>query len=312
MTGDFTEISSWSAAAIAYAVVGSSPNTTSLRYVCDDFISLTTRWLDVYPAPYGDVLAFAKSAVCSAANGERDPRLPLGELNLQPTYSLKTFLSGIFTIQAYHIDVNNQTYYSYQCWYLEDSLLEGLWLPNPGPDENGKIGDGGVDVESSFCANSGGYAKGPHTQYTTAHVSAEVQKQAGILVSELLAKGVKLLLKDEDQKKIACRTVREWKNGIKKLGLEADTIETVLCDGSGILELENASREFLSAMTNLFSFQLIHGGYDDSGIGVSLYRFLCEAVKIESLTNVKLDGKAIKKDLCNVAMAAPSVVPSKV
>jgi hypothetical protein len=309
VTGDFTEISSWSAAAIAYAVTGSSPNAASLRHVCDNFTALTTRWVSAYHTPYGDVLAFAQSAVCAAANGERDPRLPLGEANLSPTYAIKTFLSGIFTIQAYHGDVNNQTYYSYQCWYLEDSLLEGLWLPNPGPDDSGRIGGGGVDVESSFCANSGGYAKGLHTQYTTSKVSSEIQRQAGIFVSEYLARGVKLLLKDEEQIEVACRTVREWKSGIKKFGLEVDVVEKVLCDGRGVLELEQATQEILDAMTKLFAFQLLHGGYDDSGIGMSLYGFLCEAVKEESFKKVRLDGKGIKRDICNAA-AAPPTKPS--
>jgi hypothetical protein len=257
VTGDFTEISSWSTAAIAYAIVSSSPNADLLRHVCDNFVPLTTRWLAAYPAPYGNVLAFAKAAVCSTANGGRDPRLPLRESHLPPTYSLKTFLSGIFTIQAYNVDVNNQTYYSYQCWYLEDSLLEGLWRPNPGPDENRNIGGGGVDVESSFCANSGGYAKGPHTQYTTSKVPSEVQQQVRILISELLARGVKLLLKDEKQTYIACRTVREWENTIKKLGLEVDVVETVLCDGRGVLDLVEASQEFLNVMTKFILISIV-------------------------------------------------------
>lgn len=306
MHGNTSEISSWTAAAISYAIAGSAPSRTDLQYICTNFDTLTSRYATSFASSYGDVLAFSKSAICSAANNQRDPLHPAGDDPfITPLWFMKTFLAGTFTLQAYAGDAKNTSYFADMCWLLEDSLLVGLWAP--GPDVNGS----GVDVESSFCASAGGYAKGEYTKYTDEPVNKEVEAQAGRLVSEVVARGVKMVASSDEQVKTICEKLGEWGEGIKKMTLDPDVIEKVMCEKKEALPAEKASAEFLGAMSRLFTFQLLNAG-NYPGLPEVSYpshrQFLCENLKEDSLNAVKLDGEVIKKEACAAAAAKPNTI----
>lgn len=306
MTGNFSEIASWTLASLAYTLIASSDahrnldSPTHFQYLCTNFDALTQRYATTFVSNYGDVLAFSKSAICSVAKGERDPLTPAGYPDPIPkTWFISTFLAGIFTVQASfgggaRRGREASDWAGYLCWYLEDPLLINLYLP--GPDVKGS----GVDVESSLCARAGGYAKGPSSQYVneTARVSGDVEYEASRRLSKLFGWGMKMLLDTGDKIGFVCEDmkVRAYLYGARLIGLHAAVMWDIVCGKREVDSVEKAEQELLGAMSRLFTWQLLNGGSYEG-----YHQFLCENLKEESLEVVRLDGKGIKQAACNAA-----------
>lgn len=178
-----------------------------------------------------------------------------------------------------------------------------LWMPS-------ELTHGsGVDVEGSFCARAGYYDKGPGSTYTneTAMPSDSAIQETTVLVSRLLAKAVRVHLYSEEQASYICSN---WDGdegigqGVRSLGLTEDVVWSVICADEGrgehgggrIVGVEEARREMLEAMRQLYVMQLLNSGSEGKYHG-----YLCKELSTEGLNGIFLDGKKIKEDVCTVA-----------
>ncbi|KAF2466924.1 uncharacterized protein BDR25DRAFT_358984 [Lindgomyces ingoldianus] len=282
--GNISEITSWTLTSLSYGILGSLPaNSTSfLQYLCTNFSSLTSRYVDAFPITNGDITAFAKSAICdAAANPSTSPVVP--EKVGGNAWYLKSYLAGIFTIQTYHGYLKNSTYMATMCYYLEETLLNGLWLPNYDIEPGS-----GVDVEGSFCASAGYYDRGPGFTYTNATVGTEVHEKATSLVSEFLARVLVVVLKDEEWVRWVCE-------GKRAMGLDEGVARGVVCGEKEqvVVGVEEARRGLWEVMGRLFEFQLFHAGNERTYM-----QYLCENLKEVDLGKVGLDGVKIRRDAC--------------
>ncbi|KAF2733976.1 hypothetical protein EJ04DRAFT_553038 [Polyplosphaeria fusca] len=281
MRGNISAIASWTYAALAYATI-STTNTTELSYLCANAAPLSSRYLSAFPETSGDVSKFAREAICNAA---RTPPSP------SPLWYMKSYLAAAFTAQSYYGDRLNTTYYAQLCWFVESSLLAGVWVPCADTQESG------VDAEGSFCASAGYYDKGDYSWYTNATQTGEVVGEAGGLVSRVMARVVGVVLGSERQREWVCGNLGRFAEGLGRIGLKREVVEEEVCGrGKGVVEVQKARGELLSAMTDLFAFQLLKGGSDRG-----YPKFLCEGLKKDGLAQVGLDGARVVESACNAA-----------
>lgn len=259
--------------------------------MCENFNDLSERYYAAFPEPSGDMARFARDAVCGKAKEKNPSPEPLSYWNL---WEMKSYLAGSFIIQSYAGNYQNSSYYAELCWFLESTLLTGLWAPCPDTEESG------VDAESSFCASAGYYGKDDYSRYTTATQPPEIIHQANVLVSRLMAYVLQILLKSKTQVQYLCDNFGKYAPGIKSLGLVDDVIKDQVCGTMVVVELDVAKKGLLAAMTELFSFQLLKGGSD-----ARFPKYLCEVLEKDGLAKVGLDGEKIVADACKAAKEIP-------
>ncbi|KAF2642682.1 hypothetical protein P280DRAFT_516451 [Massarina eburnea CBS 473.64] len=294
MRGNISSIAAWAYNAFAYAIVTASNSTSDLTYLCTTFNTTSTRLYTAFPETSGDIGTFARRTICDASTANPPAPLPIWYNTL---WYLKSYLGGIFTVQGYYgkpfdKEIDNGPFYASMCWYLEASLMRGLWAPNRDTDESG------VDVESSWCAASGYYSKGPYSTYTNESVSVDVAHQADVLVSRLVAYMLKLVLKEQEQVDYICTNYARFKPGIAGLGLVSSVFRGLVCGegNKGIVEVQKAKLELLDAMTDLFILQLL-----EAGNYKGYYKYLCETTSADGYAKVGLDGKKVVEAACEAA-----------
>jgi hypothetical protein len=282
--GNISSIASWTLAALAYGSITASNTSSELGYLCENFNNLSSRYSTAFPEPSGDMSKFAREAICSASKAADPSPEPLAQNNL---WYMKSYLAASFVIQGYNGNLLNSSYYANMCWYLESSLLQGLWAPCGDTDESG------VDVESSFCASAGYYGKDDYSRYTNATQATDSVMEADRLVTMLMGKVLKLLLSSEKQFEYLCRNFARYEPGIRSLGLLSQVAREEICGNGGVVELGVAKQSLLTAMTNLFSFQLLMGGN-----AADYPTFLCQNLNRNGLAKVGLDGDKILARVC--------------
>ncbi|KAF2123204.1 hypothetical protein BDV96DRAFT_562103 [Lophiotrema nucula] len=204
---------------------------------------------------------------------------------------MKSYLAAAFIAQSYYGDLHNSTYAANLCWYVESSLLEGLWIPTP------DAGHGAVDAESSFCATSGYYGKDEYFQYTNATQTADAVVAVSGLVTKVMARVLQVVLKSEDEVEYICTNFGRWEKRIDELGIVSNTLKEEVCGGDGkAKDLAEAKTALLGAMTDLYSFQLLHAGN-----AADYPEWLCDSLKKDGLTKAGLDGTRIVGDACKAA-----------
>lgn len=249
--GNISSIASWTLAALAYGSITASNTSSELGYLCENFNQLSSRYSAAFSEPSGDMSKFAREAICSASKVTDPSPEPLAQNNI---WYMKSYLAASFVIQGYNGNLLNSSYYANMCWYLESSLLQGLWAPCGDTDESG------VDVESSFCASAGYYGKEDYFRYTNATQATDGVREADRLVTTLMGRVLKLLLSSEQQFEYLCRNFARYEPGIRSLGLVSQMAREEVCGNGGVVELGVAKQSLLAAMTNLFGFQLLMGG----------------------------------------------------
>ncbi|KAF1952541.1 hypothetical protein CC80DRAFT_538215 [Byssothecium circinans] len=292
--GNISSIAAWTYNALAYAIVTASNSTRDLTYLCANFNAISPRLYTAFPEPSGDIAAFARSTLCSSSTSNPPAPLPIWYNTL---WYMKSYLAGIFTVQGYYgkpfvNEIENGQFYADMCWYLEGSLLRGLWAPNRDTDESG------VDVESSWCAMSGYYGKGDYSMYTNASVPDNTAKEVDVLVSKLMARALKLVLAEKAQVEYICAHYMRFEAGAKGLGLVSEVVWEIVCgEGNrGVVEVGKAKGELLGAMTELFVLQLLEGGNYKG-----YHKYVCETYKADGLAKVGLDGAKVIKAACEAA-----------
>ena len=285
--GNISSIASWTLAALAYGSITASNTSSELGYLCENFNELSSRYNTAFPEPSGDMSKFAREAICSASKVANPSPEPLAQNNL---WYMKSYLAASFVIQGYNGNLLNSSYYANMCWYLESSLLQGLWAPCRDTDESG------VDVESSFCASAGYYGKDDYSRYTNATQATDGMMEADRLVTALMGKVLKLLLSSEKQFEYLCKNFARYEPGIRSLGLLSQVAREEICGNGGIVELGFAKQSLLTAMTDLFSFQLLMGGN-----AADYPKFLCQNLNRDGLAKVGLNGDKIVAKACGVA-----------
>ncbi|PVH98841.1 hypothetical protein DM02DRAFT_629922 [Periconia macrospinosa] len=285
---NISSIYSWTYAALAHATNTISNSTSELTYLCANFNALSSRYYTAYSQPDGDVAKLAKEAICSASTSKPPSRLPVPQNEL---WYMKLYTAGIFNVQAYAAKSATTQWYFDMCWFLEASLLRGLWAPCLDTDE------GGVDVESGFCATAGYFSKGPFSTYTSATQPVSVVDEVGVLMSKVMARVFRVLAKEPQQIDYVCNNWARYEAGVQKTGLVASTVKELVCgQKEKIVEMAKAKEELKSAMTDLFIFQVLKAG-DVQGY----YKYLCETYSADALSKYGLDGTKVVDALCKAA-----------
>lgn len=210
-------------------------------------------------------------------------------------------MGGIFAIEGYggkpfDKEAENTQFYADMCWYTESTLLRGLWAPDF------DTGEGSVDVESAWCILSGYYGKGEWSQYNAGNVTANVAAQADALVSRVLARVFKMVVKEQQQIDYVCKNYARYEEGITGLGLVSSVVEDLICAEKNrkVVELVQARNDMLEAMTDLYILQLLN-----SGSYQGYHEYLCNTLRASGyLPKAGLDGKKIVDAAC-LAAASP-------
>lgn len=287
MRGNISSIASWAYAALAYATITASNSTTELTYLCNNFNDTSSRYYYAFPESSGDMAKLARNAVCAASKSANPAPQPVWDNTL---WYLKSYLAGMFTVQGYYGKFRDTQYYMDMCWYLESSLLRGLWLPCRDTQESA------VDAESSYCASAGYYAKGDYSKYTNATQPPEIAHQADVLVTKMLTSVLKVVLKKQEQIEYICANWDRFEPGVKSLGAVSEVVENMVCKDKEVVEVEQARKDQLGAMTELFIFQLLNAGtYKD------YHTYLCQKLQPDGLSKVGLDGKEVVAAACAAA-----------
>lgn len=207
---------------------------------------------------------------------------------------MKSYMAGIFAIQGYagkpsDKESENAQFYADMCWYLESSLLTGLWAPCRDTDE------AGTDVESSWCAMSGYFGKGPFSQYDGGNVTAEVAAQADVLVSQVMARVFKVVVKEAAQTEYICENYEKYKEGITGLGLVSSVVEEWICaeHSRQVMPVVQARSELLDSMTNLFIWQLLH-----AGTYPGYHDYLCKTLRADGFASAGVNGRKVVDAAC--------------
>ncbi|KAF2006058.1 hypothetical protein P154DRAFT_606393 [Amniculicola lignicola CBS 123094] len=302
--GTPSEVSSWTLATLAHSLRTISNNTNQLTYLCTNFNTLVSRYVSAFPPspPSDDVTAFARKAICDASKAAVPSPEPQ-DVRGGALYAMRTYLSGIFTLTAMKGSWLNYTYYANMCWYLETSLLRGVWVPSPDTLE------GTVDSESSFCAASGFYyAKGRgYSWYTDAEQPAAVARAGNFFVSKMLVRLVQLLIQKKEQVDWICENLGT--EGIAKLGLDAGVLANEICGGERrVVDAAVAKKKVLEAQRELFTFQLMNGGNDPGRnettdpeyepVYPGYHKFLCDNLGNQTFGDFGLDGGWIVMEIC--------------
>jgi hypothetical protein len=210
---------------------------------------------------------------------------------------MKSYMAAIFTVQTYYGDLYNNTYLFNMCWYVESSLLPGVWAPCKDTEESA------VDAESSMCARSGYYMKDPLFQYTNATQTEAVKGFANQYVTWVMQAALRILVGTEEQVEYLCKAFSSrgkggYLKGFSDLGLYAAILSYDYCGGTerGVWEVERAKKHLLATMTDLFTYQALLGGN-----AKEYPKFLCDGLKAGGLSNVGLDGGKVVGTVCSVA-----------
>lgn len=294
MGGDLSSIASWTLSALAYGAIHASNSTSELTYLCQNIASIGSRWSTTFPEPKGDVLKFAREAICKAAETTNPSPEPLWKNNL---FWMKSYMAAIFTVQTYYGDLYNNTYLFNMCWYVESSLLPGVWAPCKDTAESA------VDAESSMCARSGYYMKDPLFQYTNATQTQAVKDFANQYVTRVMQAALRVLVGTEEQVSYLCKGFSSrgkdgYSGRISDLGLYADIFFYDYCEGTerGVWEAERAKKHLLNTMTDLFTYQVLMAGN-----AKEYPKFLCDGLKRGDLVKAGLDGDKAVAAVCAVA-----------
>lgn len=278
---------SWTYAALAHATVTISNRTDELSYLCKNFDDLSSRYYTAFAQPDGDVAKLAKEAICDASKSKNPSPLPIPQNML---WYMKLYTAGIFNVQAYASKNASTQWYFDMCFYLEASLLRGLWAPCLDTDE------GGVDVESGFCATAGYFQKGPFSTYTNATQPANIAHQADVLMSKVMAGVFKVLAKDSKQIQYVCDNWGKYESGMQKTGLVPSTIKDIVCGQKKVIAVQQAKSHLANLMTDLFIFQILKAG-DTKGY----YTYLCKTYSADALSKHGLNGATVVEALCRAA-----------
>lgn len=284
---NISAIVSWSYAALAHATVTISNNTNELTYLCTNFDDLSSRYYTAFAQPNGDVAKLAKEAICDASKSKNPSPLPVPQNML---WYMKMYTAGILNVQAYSAKKANPNWYFDMCIYLETSLLRGLWAPCLDTDE------GGVDVESGFCAAAGYFGKGPFSKYTNATQPASIAREADTLMSKFMARVFMVLVKDRKQIDYVCKNWGKYDVGMQKQGLVASAAKEIVCGQGKVVELKKAQMDLSNDMTELFIFQTLHAGNKEG-----YYAYLCDTYSAEALSKCNLNGAQVIEAFCKAA-----------
>tara|TARA_R110002003_G_scaffold225_2_gene16538 strand:- start:3803 stop:4681 length:879 start_codon:yes stop_codon:yes gene_type:complete len=290
--GDATAIASWSLAALAYSITTVSNSTSQLTYLCTNFPALTSRYSLAFLST-DHVTKFAEDAICGASRFTPPSAQPVAQNQL---WYMKSYTGGIFTAIGYAgINKTRDTqYYMDLCWYVESTLLRGLWVPCRDTDE------GIVDAESSYCASAGYYGKDDYSRYTTEEVSVEVKRQADMLMSKFMGNVMRVLLGSEEAVEYVCGSWGIWTAGIEVQGLVSEVLAEVVCKERTVVEVQQAKMEMLTVLTDMYIFQLLHAGNAADYPG-----YLCKTFKPDGFVKLGLDGSRIVQAVC-AAAATPA------
>ncbi|KAK3207167.1 hypothetical protein GRF29_103g63361 [Pseudopithomyces chartarum] len=214
---DVSNVVAWTYAALAHATITVSNSTSELTYLCKNFDTLSSRYYTAFASPDGDVAQLAKDAICAASKSSNPSPLPVPQNML---WYMKMYTGGIFNMQAYSAKTPSTKWYFDMCYYVEASLLKGLWAPcRDSTDE------GGVDVEGGFCVAAGYFGKGPFSKYTDAAQSADSARQANILMSKFMASVFKVIAGEKKQIEYVCNNWKRYEPGFGKTSLVASTVK---------------------------------------------------------------------------------------
>ncbi|PVI00311.1 hypothetical protein DM02DRAFT_728630 [Periconia macrospinosa] len=288
--GNFSAITSWAYTALAYAAITASNSTSELTYLCNNFNDTSTRYIAAFP-DYNDISEIPRKTICDASRANPPAPLPIWYNTL---WYMKTYTAGIFALQGYggkpsDKEAENTQFYADMCWYVESTLLRGLWAPCRDTDE------GGADVEGAWCVLSGYFGKGEWSQYQAGNVTAEVEAQADVLMSKVMARVFKVVAKEQEQVEYVCENWKRFEGGITGLGLVSKVIEELVCKGENrkVAEVEQAKKDMAAAMTELYILQLVHAGTYEG-----YHEYLCRTLRADGYAKVGLDGKKILEAVC--------------
>ncbi|CAI6332790.1 unnamed protein product [Periconia digitata] len=284
---NISAITAWTYAAFAHATNTISNSTTELTYLCKNFDDLSSRYYTAFTQPNGDVAKLAKEAICSASKAKNPSPLPVAKNQL---WYVKYYTAGVLNAQAYAAKTPTPNWFFDMCYYIEATLLRGLWAPCLDTDE------GGVDVESGFCASAGYYSKGPFSTYTSATQPADIARQADVLMSKVMGAVFKLLAKDTSQIDYVCNNWAKYEAGIGKTGLVASTLKEQVCGQKKVVEVKQAKADLASQMTDLFIFQLLKAGNTDG-----YYAYMCSTYSAEAFNKFGLNGAKVVDAFCKAA-----------
>jgi hypothetical protein len=203
---------------------------------------------------------------------------------------MKMYTAGIFNVQAYAAKAATTQWYMDMCYYLEASLLRGLWAPCRDTDE------GGVDVESGFCAAAGRFGKGTYSKYTDATQPIDVARQADILMSKVMARVFKLVAKETKQIEYVCNNWKRFETNMPKTGLVAATVKELVCGQIRVVESKQAKSDLVGQMTDLFIFQILRAGNYDG-----YHEYACNTFSADTLTKYGLNGAKVIDAVCQAA-----------
>ncbi|KAH7112138.1 hypothetical protein B0J11DRAFT_619735 [Dendryphion nanum] len=281
--GNTTEIQAWVAAGLAYPIINAlGTHSPSLKYLCSNFDSLTTRFAALSPAD--DILWISKQAICDGANTPDD----WNSRNQRNWMSL--FTSGIFGLTALAGTNKDKEDYASMCYYIEETLLRGMWMPYR--DDDWML----TDVESSFCVLAGYYGTGPGWEYLekTVRPPAAIQQKVTTLLSRFQARALQVVIREQGWVEYICGGFGTFALGLKGMGLDAEAIEDVLCkSGDKVVGIETAVKNLKDIRTELFIVQLMNAGTDES-----YYAYMCDWLQIKGFDKIGIDGKAVLTEAC--------------
>ena len=282
---DVSNVVAWTYAALAHATITVSNSTSELTYLCKNFDTLSSRYYTAFASPDGDVAKLAKDAICAASKSSNPSPLPVPQNML---WYMKMYTGGIFNMQAYSAKTPSTKWYFDMCYYVEASLLKGLWAPcRDSTDE------GGVDVEGGFCVAAGYFGKGPFSKYTDAAQSADSARQANILMSKFMASVFKVIAGEKKQIEYVCNNWKRYEPGFGKTSLVASTVKEMVCASIKVVDVKQAKLDLYNQMTDLFVFQILRAGNDQA------YKpYICSTLGADSLGRFGLNGAKAIEAIC--------------
>ena len=200
---------------------------------------------------------------------------------------MKMYTAGIFNVQAYSAKNATSQWYFDMCYYLEASLLRGLWAPCRDTDE------GGVDVESGFCATAGYFGKGPYSKYTDAVQPTDMARQADVYMSKVMSSVFKVVAKESKQVEYVCKNWTKFGAGLQKTGLVPDVVKELVCGQTKVVDMKQAKSDLFSQMTDLFIFQILRAANYEG-----YYKYLCNTLSADALKKYGLDGAKVVSAVC--------------
>ncbi|CAI6323077.1 unnamed protein product [Periconia digitata] len=292
--GNLSYVTSWTYTSLAYTALEASNSTSELTWLCDNFNETSSRYVETFP-DYNDITKISREVICDAVHAGLPPPSPIWFNNL---WHMKTFMGGVFAVQGYggtpfDKQGDNIQFFADMCWYVENSLLTGLWAPIRETEQ------GAIDVESAWCILSGYFGAGDWSQYNAGNVSAEVAAQADLLVSKVMARVFKVVAKEQKQIDYVCDNYERYREGIARMKLDTSAIEELICAGQNreVVQAAQAKTEMLDAMTDLYIFQMLHAGTYEG-----YHAYLCNTLRADTYyAKAGLDGKRVVESACSAA-----------